>query len=117
MGGIQPQFGALFGPTKSICVGENLFGWSSALLRLSPIRLVLSGRILVRTSFLRCLVYVFGGRREKSSQIKGLWLDPVLSVTPSVLGMAATLPARRIESAHYGLGRSNWARVNSRRNI
>ena len=24
-GGIQPQFGALFGPTKSICAGENLF--------------------------------------------------------------------------------------------
>ena len=40
MGGIQPQFGALFGPTKSICAGENLFAWDSALLRLSPIRFV-----------------------------------------------------------------------------
>jgi hypothetical protein len=40
MGGIQPQFGALFGPTKSICAGENLFAWNSALLRLSPIRFV-----------------------------------------------------------------------------
>jgi len=37
MGGIQPQFGALFGPTKSICGVENLFAWDSALLRLSPI--------------------------------------------------------------------------------
>ena len=40
MGGIQPQFGALFGPTKIICAGENLFAWDSALLRLSPIRFV-----------------------------------------------------------------------------
>jgi hypothetical protein len=40
MGGIQPQFGALFGPTKSIFAGENLFAWDSALLRLSPIRFV-----------------------------------------------------------------------------
>ena len=40
MGGIQPKFGALFGATKSICAGENLFAWDSALLRLSPIRFV-----------------------------------------------------------------------------
>jgi hypothetical protein len=40
MGGIQRQFGALFGPTKSICAGENLLAWDSALLRLSPIRFV-----------------------------------------------------------------------------
>ena len=39
MGGIQRQFG-LFGPTKSICAGQNLFAWDSALLRLSPIRFV-----------------------------------------------------------------------------
>ena len=39
MGEIQRQFGALFGPTKSICAGENLFAWDSALFRLSPIRL------------------------------------------------------------------------------
>ena len=31
---------ALFGPTKSICAGENLFAWDSGLLRLSPIRFV-----------------------------------------------------------------------------
>ena len=30
MGGIQPQFGALFGPTKSLRAGENLFAWDSA---------------------------------------------------------------------------------------
>ena len=39
-GRIQRQFGALFGPTKSICAGENLFAWDSGLLRLSPIRFV-----------------------------------------------------------------------------
>ncbi len=35
MGGIRPEFGALFGPTKSIGAGENLFalgfGFASAL--------------------------------------------------------------------------------------
>jgi hypothetical protein len=40
MGGIQRQFGALFGPTKSICAGENLFASDSALLRLSQVRFV-----------------------------------------------------------------------------
>jgi hypothetical protein len=40
MYGIRPQFGALFGPTKSIRAGENLFAWDSALLRLSPVRFV-----------------------------------------------------------------------------
>ena len=31
---------ALFGPTKRICAGENLFARDSALLWLSPIRFV-----------------------------------------------------------------------------
>ena len=37
LGGIRPEFGALFGPNKSIGTGENLFAWGSALLRLSRI--------------------------------------------------------------------------------
>ena len=46
MGAIRPEFGALFGPTKSIRAGENLFAWDSALLRFSPVRFVrqLEGR-------------------------------------------------------------------------
>jgi hypothetical protein len=35
LGGIRPEFGALFGPNKSIRAGENLFAWGSALLRIS----------------------------------------------------------------------------------
>jgi hypothetical protein len=38
MGGIRPEFGALFGSTKSLRAGENLCAWHSTLLRLSPIR-------------------------------------------------------------------------------
>ena len=37
LGGIRPEFGALFGPNKGIGAEENLFAWGSALLRLSPI--------------------------------------------------------------------------------
>ena len=33
MGAIRPEFGALFGPTKRIRAGENLFASDSALLR------------------------------------------------------------------------------------
>jgi hypothetical protein len=33
MDGIAPGFGVLFGPTKSIRAGENLFAWDSALVR------------------------------------------------------------------------------------
>jgi hypothetical protein len=40
MGGIRPEFGALFGPNKSIRAGENLFAWDSALLRASPVPFV-----------------------------------------------------------------------------
>src|SRR5437868_13074094 len=36
----SPEFGALFGPTKSIRAGENLFAWDSAMLRLCPVRFV-----------------------------------------------------------------------------
>jgi hypothetical protein len=39
-GGIQPEFGALFGPNKSIRAGENLFALDSALLRISPVPFV-----------------------------------------------------------------------------
>ena len=39
-GGIQPEFGALFGPNKSIHAGENLFALDSALLRSSPVPFV-----------------------------------------------------------------------------
>jgi len=39
-GGIQPEFGALFGPNKSIRAGENLFALDSALLRSSPVPFV-----------------------------------------------------------------------------
>jgi hypothetical protein len=38
--GIRPEFGALFGPTKSIRAGENLFAWGSALLRISLVPFV-----------------------------------------------------------------------------
>ena len=31
MGEIRPEVGALFGPTKSVRAGENLFAWDSAL--------------------------------------------------------------------------------------
>jgi hypothetical protein len=34
-GGIQPEFGALFGFEKGILAGENLFALNSALLRIS----------------------------------------------------------------------------------
>ena len=44
MGGIEPEFGALFAPKKSICARENLFALDSALLRLSPVRFVRQGR-------------------------------------------------------------------------
>src|ERR1035437_4078452 len=40
-GGTQPEFGALFGPNKSIHAGENLFALDSALLRSSPVPFVL----------------------------------------------------------------------------
>ena len=40
MGGIRPEFGALFDPIKSICAEENLFAWHSTQLRLSPARFV-----------------------------------------------------------------------------
>jgi hypothetical protein len=30
MGRIRREFGALFGPKKSISAGENLFAWNSA---------------------------------------------------------------------------------------
>ena len=30
LGGIRPEFGALFGPKKGIGAGENLFAWGSA---------------------------------------------------------------------------------------
>jgi hypothetical protein len=52
MGEIQLQLGALFGPTKRICAGENFFAWDSALLRLSPIRFVheVEGRCLAMSN-------------------------------------------------------------------
>ena len=34
-GGIQPEFGALFGPNKRIRAGENLFAWIRLSLELS----------------------------------------------------------------------------------
>jgi hypothetical protein len=40
MGAIRPEFGALFGPKKSIRAGENLFAWDLALLRISPVPFV-----------------------------------------------------------------------------
>jgi hypothetical protein len=40
MGGIQPSLAHYSAGQKSICAGENLFAWDSALLRLSPIRFV-----------------------------------------------------------------------------
>lgn len=40
MGAIRPEFGALFGPNKSICVGENLFASDSALFRISAVPFV-----------------------------------------------------------------------------
>ena len=40
LGGIQPEFGALFSPNKSIRAGENLFAWGSALVRISPVPFV-----------------------------------------------------------------------------
>jgi hypothetical protein len=36
LSGTRPVFVALFGPTKSIRAGENLFAWNSALLQLFP---------------------------------------------------------------------------------
>jgi hypothetical protein len=35
MGGIRREFGAVFGPAKSIRAEENLFAWHSTLLQLS----------------------------------------------------------------------------------
>jgi hypothetical protein len=40
MNGIRREFGALFGPTKSIRAGENLFAWHSTVLQLSPVGFV-----------------------------------------------------------------------------
>ena len=40
LGGIRPEFGALFGPNKSIDAGEKLFARGSALLRISPVPFV-----------------------------------------------------------------------------
>jgi hypothetical protein len=40
LGGIRPEFGALFSPNKSIRAGENLFAWGLALLRISPVPFV-----------------------------------------------------------------------------
>ena len=40
MGEIRPEFGGLFGPTKSVGAAENLFAWDSAQLRPSPVRFV-----------------------------------------------------------------------------
>ena len=37
MGGIRPEFGALFRPNKSIGAGENLFALNSALFGVSPV--------------------------------------------------------------------------------
>jgi hypothetical protein len=37
---IRPEFGAVFGPTKSTRAVQNLFVWNSTLLRLSPARFV-----------------------------------------------------------------------------
>ena len=37
---IRPEFDAVFGTTKSIGAGDNLFVWNSTLLRLSPVRFV-----------------------------------------------------------------------------
>jgi hypothetical protein len=39
MGGIRREFGALFGPNKSIGAGENMFALDSALLWSSPVSL------------------------------------------------------------------------------
>jgi SAM-dependent methyltransferase len=38
--GIRPEFGALFGPSRIIRAGENLFARGSALLRISPVHFV-----------------------------------------------------------------------------
>jgi hypothetical protein len=48
MGEIRPEFGGLFGPTKGVGAGENLFAWDSAQLRPSPVRFVrqVGGRCL-----------------------------------------------------------------------
>src|SRR5260370_29108152 len=57
LGGIRPEFGALFSPNKSICAGENLFAWGSALLRISPVPFVrqVDARNPVRSNMRRTL--------------------------------------------------------------
>jgi hypothetical protein len=45
IGGIRPEFGASFGPNKSIRAGENLFAWNSALYLLSPVPFVRWGDV------------------------------------------------------------------------
>jgi len=40
MGGISPEFAALFGSKKSIRAGENVFARDSALLWISPVPFV-----------------------------------------------------------------------------
>jgi len=47
MGGIRPEFGALFNPNKSIRAGEILFARVSALLRISPVPFF--ARLMLRT--------------------------------------------------------------------
>ena len=73
MDGIRPQFGALFGPKKSIRAGENLFAWHSALLRLSPVRFVRqavcskSGDVEHETEGLEFESPLLGGQSAKAS--------------------------------------------------
>jgi hypothetical protein len=95
MGGIRPEFGGLFDPTKSILAGENLFAWHSILRRLSGQFVRQPEGRCSTTSSIRPGGTGFKSERHRTLLARIFAPPPFSSTAPSSLRTAMTVSADR----------------------